>query len=150
MSLNKPIPREQPCQQTCRLRLHGLRISGTRNSMEAGDKQSWFLARLILLTWRCRRHVPPKHLLTFNGLHAVISSYHHCEDIKSYTYVLFFHDSSEYLPLIGRYQAYNSYSVIDGRAVSCNSRYYWWIWKKNGEEGIESNVFTVVLCRGRV
>jgi hypothetical protein len=32
-----------------------------------------FLARLILLSWRWRRHVPPKRWLTFNGLHGVIS-----------------------------------------------------------------------------
>jgi hypothetical protein len=27
---------------------------------------TWFLASLILRAWRRRRHVPPKHLLTFN------------------------------------------------------------------------------------
>jgi hypothetical protein len=29
----------------------------------------WFLAWLIFRPWRCRRHVPPKHWLTFNSLH---------------------------------------------------------------------------------
>jgi hypothetical protein len=33
----------------------------------------WFLARLILRPWRWERYVPPKRLLTFNGLHGVIS-----------------------------------------------------------------------------
>jgi hypothetical protein len=33
----------------------------------------WFLSRVILELWRWRRHIPPKHLLTFNGLHEVIS-----------------------------------------------------------------------------
>jgi hypothetical protein len=33
----------------------------------------WFLAWFILQSWRWRRHVPPKRLLTFNGLHAVVS-----------------------------------------------------------------------------
>jgi hypothetical protein len=33
----------------------------------------WFLARLILLPWRWRRHVPPKRWLTFNELNGVIS-----------------------------------------------------------------------------
>jgi hypothetical protein len=32
----------------------------------------WFLAWLILRLWRWR-HVPPKRLLTFNGLHGIIS-----------------------------------------------------------------------------
>jgi hypothetical protein len=32
----------------------------------------WFPTRLILRTWRWRRHVPPKGRLTFNGLHGVI------------------------------------------------------------------------------
>jgi hypothetical protein len=33
----------------------------------------WFLACLILLSWRWRRRVPQKHRLTFNELHSVIS-----------------------------------------------------------------------------
>jgi hypothetical protein len=33
----------------------------------------WFLGRLILRPWKWRRHVPPKHRLTFNGLYGVIS-----------------------------------------------------------------------------
>jgi hypothetical protein len=32
----------------------------------------WFLARLILPFWRWKWHVPPKHQLTFNGLHGII------------------------------------------------------------------------------
>jgi hypothetical protein len=32
-----------------------------------------FLAWLILRPWRCRRYVPPKRRLTFDGLHGVIS-----------------------------------------------------------------------------
>jgi hypothetical protein len=32
-----------------------------------------FLAYLILRPWRWRRHVPPKHRLTFNGIHGFIS-----------------------------------------------------------------------------
>jgi hypothetical protein len=33
----------------------------------------WFLPWLILGLWRWRRHFPPKRLLTFSGLHGVIS-----------------------------------------------------------------------------
>jgi hypothetical protein len=33
----------------------------------------WFLARLILRSWRWRRYVPQKRRLTFNGLHGVIA-----------------------------------------------------------------------------
>jgi hypothetical protein len=33
----------------------------------------WFLVCLILWTWRCRWHVPLKHLLTFNGLRGIMS-----------------------------------------------------------------------------
>jgi hypothetical protein len=33
----------------------------------------WFLAWLLLWSWRRRRHVAPKRRLTFNGLHGVIS-----------------------------------------------------------------------------
>jgi hypothetical protein len=33
----------------------------------------WFLAWRILQHWRRRRHVPPKHRLTFNGLHGITS-----------------------------------------------------------------------------
>jgi hypothetical protein len=32
----------------------------------------WYLAQLIR-PWRWRRYIPPKHCLTFNGLHGVIS-----------------------------------------------------------------------------
>jgi hypothetical protein len=32
-----------------------------------------FLTCIILRTWRWRWHVPPKHRLTFNGLHALLS-----------------------------------------------------------------------------
>jgi hypothetical protein len=34
---------------------------------------SLFLAWLILQPWRWRWHIPPKHQLTFNGLHGVIT-----------------------------------------------------------------------------
>jgi hypothetical protein len=33
----------------------------------------WFLAWLILWTWRWRQHIPPMRRLTFNGLHEFIS-----------------------------------------------------------------------------
>jgi hypothetical protein len=33
----------------------------------------WFLARLIFRPWKWRRDVPPKHRLTFNGLHSAMS-----------------------------------------------------------------------------
>jgi hypothetical protein len=33
----------------------------------------WLLACLILWLWRWKRHVPPKRLLNFDGLHGVIS-----------------------------------------------------------------------------
>jgi hypothetical protein len=34
---------------------------------------SWFLAWFILRPWRWRRHISPKCLLTFNGLHCVVT-----------------------------------------------------------------------------
>jgi hypothetical protein len=40
-----------------------------RNQSEAGIKQC--LLWLLLRPWR--RHIPPKHLLTYNGPHGVIS-----------------------------------------------------------------------------
>jgi hypothetical protein len=33
----------------------------------------WFLAWLILRPCKCRRHVPPKRQLIFNGLHGAMS-----------------------------------------------------------------------------
>jgi hypothetical protein len=39
----------------------------------SSPSSSWLLAWLILWPWRWRRHVPPKHLLTFSRLHGVIS-----------------------------------------------------------------------------
>jgi hypothetical protein len=33
----------------------------------------WFLAWLILRSWRWRQHVPLKHQLSLNGLHDIIS-----------------------------------------------------------------------------
>jgi hypothetical protein len=42
-------------------------------ALKPGGKLScWSLARLILLPWRWRRHIPPKYLLTLNGLQSVI------------------------------------------------------------------------------
>jgi hypothetical protein len=40
---------------------------------QAELRSRWFLAWFILRLRRWRRHVPPKHRLTFNGLHGVIS-----------------------------------------------------------------------------
>jgi hypothetical protein len=52
-------------------------LSQARNHHEGVSKESsfscLFLAWLILRPWRWRRHVPPKHRFTFNGLHGVIS-----------------------------------------------------------------------------
>jgi hypothetical protein len=43
----------------------------------------WHLVRIIRqLRWR--RHIPPKRLLIFNGLHGVISHKHRCDNLKSY------------------------------------------------------------------
>jgi hypothetical protein len=33
----------------------------------------WFIVRLILRAWRWRKHITPKHRLTFNGLNGAIS-----------------------------------------------------------------------------
>jgi hypothetical protein len=33
----------------------------------------WVVALLVMRPWRWRRHIPPKRLLNFNGLHRVIS-----------------------------------------------------------------------------
>jgi hypothetical protein len=46
---------------------------------------------LILRSSRWKRYVPPKRLLTFNGLHGAIS--HHCENLKLYVnYVVLVHE----------------------------------------------------------
>jgi hypothetical protein len=60
---------------TCRLHLHGRRISQARNQRECRWQAElcWFLAWLIFRPRRWRRHVPPKRRLTFNELHGVIS-----------------------------------------------------------------------------
>jgi hypothetical protein len=62
------------------LHLHGRR-SKHETSVKAGHIQSsayhllsgWFLAWFILLSWKWRRHVPPKRGLIFKGLHGDIS-----------------------------------------------------------------------------
>jgi hypothetical protein len=53
---------------THRRNLQGRRINQARNLLSC-----LLIARLILRPWRCRLFVPPKHLLTINGLHGVIS-----------------------------------------------------------------------------
>jgi hypothetical protein len=58
------------CGGTCRLHLQGRRMCRARNQ---SFTSRWFLAWLILRPWRWRRHVPPKRLLAFNGIHSVIS-----------------------------------------------------------------------------
>jgi hypothetical protein len=81
---------------TCRLHLQGWRISQARNLHEVGSKQSkalvpapcWFLAWLTLQSWGWRWHAPPKHRLTFNRLHCVISP--NTELLLEIVYVLTF------------------------------------------------------------
>jgi hypothetical protein len=58
---------------TYRLHLQCRRISRARIQRSSHQLSRWFLARLILQPWRWRRHVPPKHMLTLNGLHGDIS-----------------------------------------------------------------------------
>jgi hypothetical protein len=62
------------------LHFQSQRISHARYYHEAGSNQSCllsasylFLVLLILWPWGLRRHLPPKHRLTFNGLHGIIS-----------------------------------------------------------------------------
>jgi hypothetical protein len=57
---------------TYHLHLQGWRIH-QETSMKAGGRQSWFLVSLILRPWIWKRHVPPKHRLTFNRLYSIIS-----------------------------------------------------------------------------
>jgi hypothetical protein len=59
---------------TCHLHLQGPKISQARNQHEAGSSAlCCIFACVILWSWRWRWHVPPKCLLTFSGLHRVIS-----------------------------------------------------------------------------
>jgi hypothetical protein len=51
----------------------GQKKSWARNRSVCHLLLRWFLYRLILRPWSCRWHVPPKHRLTFNGLHGVVS-----------------------------------------------------------------------------
>jgi hypothetical protein len=48
---------------TCRLHVHGRRVSPARNQHEENRNQCW----------RWKQHGPPKHWLNFNGPHGVIS-----------------------------------------------------------------------------
>jgi hypothetical protein len=48
-------------------------------------KQVASRAKLIFRPWRCRRHVPPKHQLTFNRLHGVIS-----QKVELFIFILWF------------------------------------------------------------
>jgi hypothetical protein len=57
---------------TCRLHLHSL-LPASR----------WFLALLILGSWRRKRHVFPKRRLTFNGLHGVT-----CQKIELFNCIM--------------------------------------------------------------
>jgi hypothetical protein len=60
--------------ETYRLHFQGRIISRARNRSAFHLLSCCFLfAWLILRPWKWRRHVPPKHRLTFNGLHGVIS-----------------------------------------------------------------------------
>jgi hypothetical protein len=56
----------------------------------------WFLAWLILRPWKWRRHVPQKHLLTFNGLHGftfqkteLLKKMHYFSHFWSFVFVTF-------------------------------------------------------------
>jgi hypothetical protein len=62
---------------TCRLHFQVWRVSQTKNPTR--NRQStlpfscWFLAWLALVSWRWRRHIPPKRTLILNGLISAIS-----------------------------------------------------------------------------
>jgi hypothetical protein len=67
-----PLKVNQRFGRTCRLHLHGRRIS--RNKKQNLLTASWwFLAWHVLVPWRWRRDVTPKHQLIFNELYGVIS-----------------------------------------------------------------------------
>jgi hypothetical protein len=55
---------------TWRFHLQGRRIS---SGSACHLLSRWFLDRVILQSWRCRRYVPPKRHLAFNELHGIIS-----------------------------------------------------------------------------
>jgi hypothetical protein len=57
-------------KETYSLRFQGRRISSARNRVKAGG---WFLARLILRSWRRKCYISPKRRLAFNRLYGVIS-----------------------------------------------------------------------------
>jgi hypothetical protein len=57
--------------EICCLHLQGRRISRARNQGES--RASDFLLWLFFDPEKWRRHVPPKRLLNFNGLHGIIS-----------------------------------------------------------------------------
>jgi hypothetical protein len=63
--------------------------SGQANCSACLLPLGWFLALLIFLPWRCRRHFPSKCRLAFDGLHGVIfekidlvSIFWHCRSLK--------------------------------------------------------------------
>jgi hypothetical protein len=68
-----PLKLKRRFGETCGLHLQGRRIGLARNQRKSKwqEKPAW----LILRPWRRRRHVPPKHRLTFKELHGVICWY---------------------------------------------------------------------------
>jgi hypothetical protein len=58
--------RKQLTQSTSRRNI-SLTASGSKHLLSRG-----LLARLVLRRWRWMHYIPPKHRLTFNGLHGVI------------------------------------------------------------------------------
>jgi hypothetical protein len=58
---------------TYRLHLQGRTMWWARYQLCLQPASPWYLARLILQTWRWKRYVPPKRRLTFNGLHGLSS-----------------------------------------------------------------------------
>jgi hypothetical protein len=69
-----PFTISRRCGGTYPLYLQGRGISQARNQqLFFLGALRWFLAWLILRSWGWRRHVVPKHRLTFNRLHGVTS-----------------------------------------------------------------------------
>jgi hypothetical protein len=58
---------------TCRLHLRDRRINQVESQHWFPLLSYWFLAWLILRPSKWRRHAPPKHSLTFSGLHGFSS-----------------------------------------------------------------------------